>query len=229
MKKTTSKIVLAVISLIIALGLATGTTFAWFSMNSTVSVTGMSVTARSDAINLVISNASSGTYGASALASSASKTVYPVKGTLSGTTVTWQTGTSTSPDDAMAGVAYQSIDETLVIADTDGYALLNKFYVKNTSVQNATNLRLKTFEVTEGTSAFSSALRVLVVGTSGGEIASVGNVAGTVLATSVTTTPLEIKVYLYYDGDDSSVITNYTGTLGALSVSLSFEVDDPAA
>ena len=72
MKKATSKIVMAVIALIIALGLATGTTFAWFSMNTSVSVTGMSVTARSDAVNLVISNAANGTYGTSANAAAAS-------------------------------------------------------------------------------------------------------------------------------------------------------------
>lgn len=228
MKKATSKIVMAVMALIIALGLATGTTFAWFSMNTSVSVTGMSVTARSDAVNLVISNAVSGSYGASANAAAASKTVYPVKATVSGTDVSWQIGTSTSPDESMAGVEYQSVLESAVIADTDGYALMNKFYVKTTSLQGASNLRIKTCTAT-GSSAFASALRVLVVGTTGAEIASSGSVAGTTLASSVTTEPIEIKVYVYYDGDDSSVITNYTGTLGALSVNITFEVDDPSA
>lgn len=228
MKKTTSKIVMAVIALIIALGLATGTTFAWFSMNTSVSVTGMSVTARSDAVNLVISNAANGTYGTSANAAAASKTVYPVKATLSGTDVSWQVGTSTSPDESMAGVVYETVLESAVIADTDGYALMNKFYVKTTSIQGASNLRIKTCTAT-GTSAFSTALRVLVVGTTGGEIASNGSVVGTTLASSITTDPIELRVYVYYDGDDSSVITNYVGTLGALSIDLTFEVDDPSA
>lgn len=228
MKKATSKIVMAVIALIIALGLATGTTFAWFSMNTSVSVTGMSVTARSDAVNLVISNAANGTYGTSANAAAASKTVYPVKATLSGTDVSWQVGTSTSPDESMAGVVYETVLESAVIADTDGYALMNKFYVKTTSIQGASNLRIKTCTAT-GTSAFSTALRVLVVGTTGGEIASNGSVVGTTLASSITTDPIELRVYVYYDGDDSSVITNYVGTLGALSIDLTFEVDDPSA
>ncbi|MBQ9486039.1 MAG: hypothetical protein IJU83_04290 [Clostridia bacterium] len=43
MKKATSKILVAAMSLIIAIGLATGTTFAWFSMNTKVTVTGMEV------------------------------------------------------------------------------------------------------------------------------------------------------------------------------------------
>ena len=228
MKKATSKIVMAIVALVIALGLATGTTFAWFSMNTTVSVTGMSVTARSDAVNLVISNAAAGTYGTSASAAAASKTVYPVKATLSGTAITWEIGSSSSPDESMADVAYSTIAESAVIADTDGFALMNKFYVKNSSLQPATNLRIKSLSV-DGTSAFSTALRVLVVGTAGAEIVSDGNIGGTVLATTVTNEPVELKVYVYYDGDDSSVITNYVGTLGAMSVSITFEVDDPSA
>ena len=43
MKKATGKILVAAMSLIIAVAVATGTTFAWFSMNNVVRVTGMAV------------------------------------------------------------------------------------------------------------------------------------------------------------------------------------------
>ena len=44
MKKNATKILMAALSLIMALGIATGSTFAWFSLNAKVSVTGMQVT-----------------------------------------------------------------------------------------------------------------------------------------------------------------------------------------
>lgn len=43
MKKAMKKIIVAGVALVAALGLATGTTFAWFSMNNSVTVTGMTV------------------------------------------------------------------------------------------------------------------------------------------------------------------------------------------
>ena len=46
MKKSTSKIVMAALALFMAIGIATGSTFAWFSMNNKVTVTGMTVTTK---------------------------------------------------------------------------------------------------------------------------------------------------------------------------------------
>lgn len=54
MKKAMKKIIVAGVALVAALGLATGTTFAWFSMNDQVTVTGMSVTTQVSS-NLFIS------------------------------------------------------------------------------------------------------------------------------------------------------------------------------
>lgn len=46
MKKNTARILIAVLCLIMAIGIATGSTFAWFSLNNRVTVTGMSVTTK---------------------------------------------------------------------------------------------------------------------------------------------------------------------------------------
>lgn len=54
MKKAMKKIIVAGVALVAAVGLATGTTFAWFSMNDQVTVTGMSVTTQVSS-NLFIS------------------------------------------------------------------------------------------------------------------------------------------------------------------------------
>ncbi|MBP5308731.1 MAG: hypothetical protein J6Z34_06320, partial [Clostridia bacterium] len=43
MKKSVNKIIVASVALIVALGLAVGTSFAWFTMNNSVTVTGMLV------------------------------------------------------------------------------------------------------------------------------------------------------------------------------------------
>ena len=60
MKKATSKILVAALSLIVAVAVATGTTFAWFSMNNKVTVTGMSVTTTVDS-NILIAPSTAGT------------------------------------------------------------------------------------------------------------------------------------------------------------------------
>lgn len=60
MKKATSKILVAAMSLIVAIAVATGTTFAWFSMNNKVTVTGMSVTTTVDS-NILIASSTAGT------------------------------------------------------------------------------------------------------------------------------------------------------------------------
>ena len=54
MKKTTSKILVAALALFMAIGIATGSTFAWFSMNTTVTATGMQVVAKSNSTFLLI-------------------------------------------------------------------------------------------------------------------------------------------------------------------------------
>lgn len=46
MKKNTAKILMAVLCLMMAIGIATGSTFAWFSLNNRVTVTGMTVTTK---------------------------------------------------------------------------------------------------------------------------------------------------------------------------------------
>ena len=54
MKKNTTKILMAALALFMAVGIATGSTFAWFSLNTTVTATGMQVVAKSDNTFLLI-------------------------------------------------------------------------------------------------------------------------------------------------------------------------------
>lgn len=54
MKKNTTKILVAALALFMAIGIATGSTFAWFALNTEVSATGMQVVAKSDNTFLLI-------------------------------------------------------------------------------------------------------------------------------------------------------------------------------
>lgn len=58
MKKNTTKILVAALALFMAIGIATGSTFAWFALNTEVSATGMQVVAKSDNTFLLIGTAS---------------------------------------------------------------------------------------------------------------------------------------------------------------------------
>lgn len=70
MKKSTTKILVAALALFMAIGIATGSTFAWFSMNTTVTATGMQVVAKSNSTFLLIKETSQVT-GADAAAKAA--------------------------------------------------------------------------------------------------------------------------------------------------------------
>lgn len=54
MKKNTTKILVAALALFMAIGIATGSTFAWFALNTSVEATGMQVVAKSDNTFLLI-------------------------------------------------------------------------------------------------------------------------------------------------------------------------------
>ena len=62
MKKNTTKILVAALALFMAIGIATGSTFAWFALNTEVSATGMQVVAKSDNTFLLIGTGDNDTY-----------------------------------------------------------------------------------------------------------------------------------------------------------------------
>lgn len=61
MKKNVMKILVAALSLLMAIGIATGSTFAWFSLNSKVAVTGMHVTTKVSNSILIAPSTTNGT------------------------------------------------------------------------------------------------------------------------------------------------------------------------
>ena len=228
MKKATRKLIPALAMLLISAVLMSTASFAWFSMNKTVTATGMSVTAKADQTFLVISNQAGQSTNTSitATASNGSATLFPAAfGSISTNgTITWKTGYSNDIDSATAAGALSDIPTS----DVDKYVLSNTFYIRAASgTVDATNLKLTGVTVTSD-SAFKDAVSVVV---------AVGNSTNTYVngtltntdALSATVTSAEdivVHVYIYINGDHSSVKTaNATAAnLVGMNVAMTFGV-----
>ena len=143
MKKT--KIIIPALGMLLLSTAASITgTVAWFSMNTTVTATGMQVQAKAQA-GLVISNASNGTYDASATT---------VKTTcaqlLPGSTAdfaTWLTSVSTNPGSANTQQAYTA-GVAWTANNVDAHYVLHDFYIRSSSATALTVASLNVNSVT---------------------------------------------------------------------------------
>ena len=128
MKKT--KVIIPALGLLLLSTAASVTgTVAWFSMNTTVTATGMNVQAKAQA-GLVISNASDGTYNASsASVKTTCAALYPASTyNLS----TWLTSVSTNPSAANTQQAYSSAT-AWSSNESDAHYVFHDFYIRSSS------------------------------------------------------------------------------------------------
>ena len=234
--KMTRKLIPALVMLLVSAIMLSTASFAWFASNDVVTATDMSVTAKSAARFLEISNAEGGTYTASAEATNDAKEVDLIHAKVNGTTVSWYTGSSTLAGDK--GTTNSTPIDGGIAEDGGSYALVNTFYVKMSagSTIDLTNLTVTKVTVAGTTSALDPALRVLVVGENGAQIyrpTADGSLDAVTIegsansATLINTIPKEgpvktIKVYVYFDGDDAAATTNNAATLVAKTVSVEF-------
>ena len=134
MKKAMKKIIVASVALVAALGLATGTTFAWFSINNQVSVSGMAVKTQVSS-NLFVAEGTSlatpavaaeSAFGNSYSNTSLKGVLMPVS-TVNGYTFFYTTDAKAdgSKQNDTSAVAYTAYDATAAATDTTTYA--NKF------------------------------------------------------------------------------------------------------
>ncbi len=199
-------------------------TYAWFSMNTSVSATNMQVTAKSDNIYLQISQSGQNAYDKTATSTEdTSKVIYPVDyKTLAAGTVTWGNAASDNP----AKVKYtERVDLNAITGDDEiaKYVLTQKFDIKVADAQaTAANLILSEVNVT-GNSIMKEALRVVVVSNTGAVVwandgakengvalpgAGKVTVADGNLAATVSNTPTTVTVYVYFSGNDDTCYTN---------------------
>ena len=188
--KTKAKLLPAIAMLLVAVLSLSSATYAWFSMNTKVTATGMQVKAVAED-GILISNSDKATWTNSATAKVTSASLVPTS-TAGGTTPAWAHNTSTNADDAQANQNATSYEDLSLkwtnttfgegFVDIAGgtanskddneksYVLLNEFYIKSSG--NALTLGAdKTYKdlyindvtVTGAANKIDNSLRVLVV------------------------------------------------------------------
>lgn len=204
-------------------------TYAWFSMNTSVSATNMQVTAKSDAIYLQIKGeADNGAYSQKGKAG-VNATLLPVKHvSLAKANLdnanNWQYAYSNDPANATGGVttdSYKTVEE----GKLGSYVAKTTFNVKVYASENgetankAYNLYVKDITLPESAKGYKA---ILVCGDNVIEYTESKtnqSSAGNILASEVTTDGVDVTVYLYIDGDQTGVYTNNINNLKDLACS----------
>lgn len=234
------KLIPALCMLLVAAALLGTSTYAWFSMNETVTANSMSVKAATQA-GIVISNAAGGAYSATAEAADKS-----VKSLTPGSTAdlsTWYTSTSNDPAKANTGVAYTTATENT------NYVKYS-FFIRSSAAEALAveSLDVTSVTVTSATQQLSKALRVGVkIGTTtyiyapvtgytgsysvNGAAAAVKPLTSTTKSNFTTVTSLpantangqQVDVYVWYEGEDAACISNnLVADVETLAVSVVF-------
>ena len=246
------KIVSVAAMLAVSASMLGTSTYAWFSMNKDVTVTNMSVTAKSDSTYLLVGDSAStvssiqGAKSISANGTSPSAQLYPTAHNSSVTNIAtaealtdgklsnWWYSYSTDPadDGETDKLVATNGDATFDIASADigNYILINEFHVTTAAGANPlSNLRVKNCTITPA-SGGSEAVKVLVAGTNGceefGGTGGNGNGTSVLQTANVTDSAVStVKVYIYWDGQDDDVNTNNIDKLLSTAVSVVFTGD----
>ena len=277
MKK--GKLFISIIWLALALIGIVGATFAWFAENRNAKADGMKVEAEA-VKNLLISNASNGTYDYSATTSittnySAKLTPVSTVPTLTNGALTFYTPKSTTKANAIdfangtlkTGAEFESIAVTTSTpAQNSVYgAMKYTFFIKASAATNTTmtNLYASEINVKNGDASasanISKALRVAIVCPSTGAVffysvtggqnpyfgiasisendpkytiqeitASTSGDSSNILAATLTAdTPVQVDIYVWYEGQDSSCTSTNSLTIEELTISVKFTATDP--
>ena len=183
------KLIPALCMLLVSAILLGSSTYAWFSMNTQVTATGMQVKAQAEG-GIVIANSAKSAWTAEATAQITTATLFPTSNAKNPSTLTaWFHNKSDDADDAKAGQAaatYETLDVALSDATNQegvgyvdknadsaftagadsAYFLMDKFFIKSSGdALTSTTLYINKVEVTSSNSllAIDNALRVCVV------------------------------------------------------------------
>jgi hypothetical protein len=253
--KLNKKIAGAAAMLMLSATMLGTSTFAWFTMNTEVTVTGLQTTAQAEEGIVIAAYTDNGTAApvpaafdktAAAYNPLAAEKLYP---TFTADAATWYHQTSTKSND---GQAYAETTAIAVQNDstTDTYYYeVNKFqikaagtsttslpvYVKSVAVQSRTQ-----------TQAYDPSLRILVksgstvkifaqdgAATSSGKsefklldgspsyTLTEANTSGASILTA-TTTPADVEIYMYYDGEDPACKSDNIDAFTQMTVNVKF-------
>lgn len=225
----------AVAMLIVAAIALSGSTYAWFAANTTVTADHMQVTVTSDTTFLLIGQGDELTYSqiqaAKSITTSASITSAALKPTAHSTAAgsaysVYETDNEWyykySLDPATSNVEVTS-ETALTKASAEGiYYLVNSFSLTVAEGSNQIdNIHVSSCSIT---TTSDKAVKVLVASTlASEEFDENGGAGSTPLVSSLTSTQTAvIKIFIYWDGNDDDVYTNGIDDLLATDVVVTF-------
>lgn len=221
------KLFTAICMTLVAAAMFATSTFAWFSMNTTVTATGMQVSAKTDNAYLIISagdTLSGNEISATGSVNAQLKPVKPVVELSSGnieTVTSWGTATSTDPDNANTDAVVTALSAGATLTD---YVAKQSFMVGIVANSGtvANDLKLKALTISDVNDGITV---VVVCGTN--LYSHNANVAsGTEKladSSAVTTTGVKVDVYIYIDGSNANVKTANAANLSG-SITLEFTI-----
>jgi hypothetical protein len=243
-------------------------TYAWFTMNKDVHVTGLQTTARAEeGIVIAAYNAGTGADTGTYVAPSASdfantdqaynptsaQTLLPTFTVNAGT---WYHHTSLKSND---GQAYADGSATVVTNGTNGdyYYELNKFqikasgtsttslpvYVKDVEVQSRTGGAVQDYDpclriliksganvlIFDGTGQRTNTENLLGDAANGTITLTQENKLAAKIINGATTTPTDVEIYMYYDGEDAACMSDNIDAFTAINVNVTFTTETPAS
>lgn len=244
------KLIPAICMTLIAAVMLASSTFAWFSMNTTVTATDMQVVAKSDNTYLLISSTKStpdeiqSDNATTTALTVANPKVYPCApvtnsteaSKLSGTEIVTNANASTVGNwyTASAGASDKADidwDTAKVLTTFEGFVIQKTVYLTVAKGANAANnLKVTPTIAKSGESGTSvDAARVLITTSNGGfAILSKDSVDVDIKGSNTNltdSTVLTVSIYIYIDGNDGTVYTNNAVNLAMATISLLFSVD----
>ena len=254
--KKTKVIIPALGLLLLSTAASVTGTVAWFAANANVTATGMSITATTDSTFLVISKSSDLTANAKTVAlTTATGNAYPTNwvntGTEQSASYSWVTGAGTSTSNGALSGNYSSLTISEATANLGKvndkiYYVYDTVYVglaSGSSTPAGKKLVANATFTATAASAYNACLTVgLDVGSDMSTTAdfdeelvlndtTVGahKVSGTatlVSGANLSTTATSIKIYVFFDGDNSACTTANALSLNSISLDLEFELVD---
>lgn len=243
------KLIPATVMLLVAAILMSTASFAWFSMNQTVTAKDMTVIAKSNQMFLLIkaghaadADAVQDTALIEDSAETASSALYPAAHTLNSSATTsdveadsgavkanWYYKNSSDPSHYLGSSATGPFAISSGVFATD-YVLVNEFSITVADGSNAVeNLRVASCAVNVNGGG-AEAVKVIVATSSAfAEYDATGALVegdGVISAAALSNTEVEyVKIYVYWDGNDTDVYTNNLLNLKDTSVVVTFTGD----
>lgn len=232
------KIIPALCMLLISAVLMGTSTYAWFSMNTSVKATGMKVTANSTNLFLQISSSATFTDPATSVdyqetEGTKLKPATPKLAAENASIEKWQTATSDNPANATSGADKTIADILPGSLNEYVYSKELHFRIAPNSTARATNLVIAGVTMTgDNSKALNKALRVAVAGKDGVQVWTNANgtwkkddgKSATAILAEVTTTDATATLYIWFDGTDENCTTNNAVNLETLTFTVTFSV-----